>query len=151
MPVDYERLLVPVTGAANDQRALGIAVDLACRRPLDIILVYVVEVQQAMPLDAELPDEIERGEFALNQAETYARRLLGAKYEQLTTDLLQARSAGAAIVDEAIERRVDAILIAGALRSVHGKTSMSETVVHILRNAPCDVVVVRESMGEAQS
>ncbi len=145
MPTGYQRVLVPVSGATADQRALELVGDMACRRPVDLTLVHVVEVQQSMPLDAELPDEIDRGETALTNAENHARQILGPKHERLGTDLLQARSAGAAIVDEAIERRSDVIVVAARNRTVHGKVVMGDTVAYVLKNAPCDVIIVRQA------
>ena len=108
MQSGYQRVLVPVSGSPSDVKALELVGDMASRRPVDLTLVYVVEVQQAMPLDAELPEEIDRGEAALSSAEERARLILGPKHERLGTDLLQARSAGAAIVDV-----VGLLLVAG--------------------------------------
>ena len=45
--------------------------------------------------------------------------------------------------DEAIERRADVIVMAAKNRVKHGKITMGETVAYILKNAPCDVLVVR--------
>ena len=81
----------------------------------------------------------------LRKAEQLASNLLSADHQQISTDLLQARSAGAAIVDEAIERGADAILMAARVRVVHGKPSTGETAAYVLKNAPCDVVILRAS------
>src|SRR5215212_10693450 len=112
MPGSYQRIIVPVNGTSGDARALALIGDLVNRQPVAITLIYVVEVLQSMPLDAELPAEIDRGELVLGRAEELAKALVSPKSDRLTTDLLQARSAGAAIVDEAIERTADAIVMA---------------------------------------
>lgn len=143
MPASYQRLIVPVHGGESDSRALALVGDLVNRQPVGITLIYVVEVQQSMPLDAELPAEIDRGERILNRAEELAKTLISPKLDRLTTDLLQARSAGAAIVDEAIERNADAIVLATTTRTKHGKASLGETAAYVLKNAPCEVIVVR--------
>jgi nucleotide-binding universal stress UspA family protein len=145
MQTGYQRLLVPVVGSAIDRKAIELVGDMACRQPVDVTLVYVVEVEQAMPLDSELPAAIDHGEAALLAAERHARLLLGQKHERLNTDLLQARSAGAAIVDEAIERRAHKIVIAAKNHTLHGKVVMGDTVSYVLKNAPCDVVLVRQA------
>jgi nucleotide-binding universal stress UspA family protein len=143
MPSRYERILVPVDGSDSDEEVMGVVADLVHQHQVSITLIYVVEVPQAMPLDAELPDEIDRGERILTRAEDLARTQPRHKLTAVSTDLLQARSAGAAIVDEAIERHADAIVIATTNRTKHGKISIGESVGYILKNAPCDVVVVR--------
>jgi nucleotide-binding universal stress UspA family protein len=148
MPGSYQRIIVPVNGTRGDTRALALIGDWVHRQPVTITLIYVVEVLQSMPLDAELPAEIDRGELVLGRAEELARSLVSSKADRLTTDLLQARSAGAAIVDEAIERNADAIVMATTLRQKHGKTSLGVTAAYVLKNAPCEVVVVRLAQSD---
>jgi nucleotide-binding universal stress UspA family protein len=103
----------------------------------------VVEVAQSMPLDAELPTEVARGEDALNRGEVVARRVLGVKGVTIRTELLQARSTGAAIVDEAAEVNADAIVMTAVIRPKHGRPTLGETTHYVLHNGPCDVVLVR--------
>ncbi len=143
MSASYERVIVPVNGSKGDERVLTLVGEIVHRHPAFITLIYVVEVLQSMPLDAELPDEIDKGEQILTRAERFARSLLGNKGDRVTTDLLQARSAGAAIVDEAIERHADAIIMATINRVKHGRSTIGETAPYVLKNAPCEVIVVR--------
>src|SRR3954453_9753651 len=144
----YERLLVPVNGTPGDERVMSLVADLVHKHSVNITLIYVVEVEQAMPLDAELPAQIDRGESILARAEEFARTQPGHKLAVVSTDLLQARTAGAAIVDEAVERRVDAIVMATTSRWKHGKIIIGDTAAYILKNAPCDVLVVRYAEPE---
>jgi nucleotide-binding universal stress UspA family protein len=143
MSTIYERVLVPVNGTASDERVMSVVAELAHEHQIAITLIYVVEVQQSMPLDAELPIEIDRGEMVLQRAEKFAMDRPHHKLTSVSSDLLQARSAGAAIVDEAIERRADAIVMAARNHTVHGKVTLGETVNYVLKNAPCEVIAVR--------
>ena len=145
VPGEMRRLLVPVKGTDGDARILNVLGRFTNRQTVAVTLVYVVEVQQSMPLDAELPTEIEHGERVLREAEATAIASLGAaeRNHRVVTELLQARSAGAAIVDEAIERASDVIVMAARIRKRHGKTTVGETVNYVLKNAPCEVIVVR--------
>ncbi len=108
-----------------------------------VTFLYVVEVPQSMPLDAELPGEIEEGEQALRHAELVARQTLPARTAHIVTELLQARAVGPAIVDEAIEREADAILMTASIHRKHGRDSLGETTNYVLLNAQCEVVVIR--------
>ena len=148
MPGSYQRIIVPVNGSNGDARVLALVGDFVHRQQAAITLIYVVEVQQSMPLDAELPAEIDRGEAVLGRAEELAKSLVSPKLDRLTTDLLQARSAGAAIVDEAIERNADAIVMATTIRTKHGKIQLGETTGYVLKNAPCEVIVVRLAQAD---
>lgn len=139
------RLVVPVTGGPEDARLLEIVDKISQKSNTFITLVYVVEVAQSMPIDAELPAEIEQGETVLKDAEIFATRCVGGRRGAITTELLQARSAGAAIVDEAIEHGANAIMLGTSVRKKFGQLSTGETVDYVLRNAPCEVIVIRQA------
>jgi nucleotide-binding universal stress UspA family protein len=140
-----KRFLVYLTGDSEDQRLLEFVEKLSYRPNTEVTLTYVVEVDQAMPLDAELPQEIERGEDVLHGAEMIAARCV-ANRAMVNTELLQARSAGAAIVDEAVETDATAILMSCRLRKKHGRVTTGETLDYVLRHAPCEVVVIRQKL-----
>jgi nucleotide-binding universal stress UspA family protein len=147
MAARFERLLVSVDGTSGDERALEIVTSLIHKEPVHITIVHVIEVRQSMPLDAELPSEIEKGEAILQRAEQIALKRPGSRTDLVLAELLQARSAGAAIVDEAVERRADAIIMAIRNHNRHGKIILGETVNYVLKNATCEVIAVRLPPG----
>ena len=146
-PTAPYRVVVYITGGEEDKRLLEIVEKLAQKQNTQITIAYVVEVLQSMPLDAELPDEIERGEQVLRNAELFASRCVGGKRENIRTELLQARSAGAAIVDEAIESAADSIMLSCSIRKKFGRTNIGDVVEYTLLNAPCEVIVIRRPMS----
>lgn len=140
----YRRIVVPVLGSEQDTRAIDLAVSIAGRYGgCDLTLVYVAEVPQHLPLDADLPEEVTNGEAVLERTAEYAQAGTDTRWQRITTELLQARSASAAIVDEAIERGADAVVLATENHREHGVITQGETVPYVLKNAPCDVVLVR--------
>ena len=139
----FARLVVPVAGSEMDDRALSLLPDLFNSEGGTITFLFVVAVPQSMPLDAELPTDIETGERALRHAEYAVRGTLPSRTTTIVTELLQARAVGPAIVDEAIDRDADAIVMTAAIHRKHGRPTLSETVLHVLLNAPCEVVVIR--------
>jgi nucleotide-binding universal stress UspA family protein len=145
MPMHYHRIIIPVSGRPEDDRAIDLVGELAQRHPTRITLVYVVEVQQAMPLDAELPESVARGENVLARTELLTRQRLPTSVDLISTDLLQARSSGAAIVDEAIEQNADLILMATAISIKYGKQATGEASAYVIKNAPCDVILIRSA------
>jgi nucleotide-binding universal stress UspA family protein len=96
-------------------------------------------VPRALPLDADLPDEVVKGEAALAHAEALAR----GPDTIIESELLQARSIGAAIVDEATERHADLIVLGAQYRRRLGEFNMGVTLPYVLKNAPCRVLVAR--------
>jgi nucleotide-binding universal stress UspA family protein len=119
------------------------AVEFACmiarRTRGKVHVVHVIEVRRALALDADLTDEAQRGEEILSQAETTARR----QDFEVEGDLLQARDAGHAIVDEAVERQADAIIIGVPYRRPFGDFELSKVPAHVLKTATCEVILLR--------
>jgi nucleotide-binding universal stress UspA family protein len=139
----FARLVVPVAGSEMDDRVLGMLPNLLSSEGGTITFLFVVEVPQAMPLDAELPTDIDQGERALRHAESAARQALPSRNTTIVTELLQARAVGPAIVDEAIGRDAEAIVMTAAIHRRHGRPTLGETTEHVLLNAPCEVLVIR--------
>lgn len=120
-----------------------LAVEFACtiakRSRGKVSVVHVIEVKRALPLDADLVSEAQRGEDILSQAEGAAKR----QDFEIDGDLLQARDAGHAIVDEALERQADAIIIGVPFRRPFGEFELGKVPSHVLKSAPCEVIMLR--------
>jgi nucleotide-binding universal stress UspA family protein len=145
----YRRILVPVHGGALDEYAVNLAAAVCDQNGgTDLTLVYVVEVPQRLPLDADLPCEIEDGESVLQAARRYAESIRGVNWRKVATELLQARVASSAIVDESIERGADAIVLSAANRRRRGTLTQGDTVPFVLDNAPCTILLVRPTTLE---
>lgn len=110
---------------------------------ISVDVVYVVEVPHALPLNAELDVELEKGEGALNHAEQVARDL-GLNVE---ASLLQARNAGAAIVDMARDNGSELIVMATDYQKKLGEVDLGRNIPYVLKNAPCRVWVCRAPMS----
>ena len=132
-------ILVPVDGSEASLDALALACMLAKRNKGTVYAVYVIEVARTLPLDAELTPEARQGEEILTRAEQVADSL---DFE-VAGELLQARDAGHAIVDEAIERQVDSIILGMGYERPLGEFQMDPRAQYIIKNAPCQVIVSR--------
>ena len=142
----YTKLLVPVTGKKADDDIVRTACVLARRSKGKVYVVHVIQVSRALPLDAEVQPETQSGESVLANAEKIAN-IMDCQVE---TEILQARETGPAIVDEAVERGVDMIIMGLEYKKPFGEFDMGDTVPYILRNAPCRVLLWRGSMGEVE-
>ncbi len=132
-------MLVPVNGTDASLRAVEFACSVAKRTRGKVHVVHVIEVKRSLPLDAELVGEAQRGEEILTEAEAVARH---ADFE-VDGDLLQARDAGHAIVDEAVERQADAIVMGVPFRRPFGDFELGKVASHILKTAHCEVILMR--------
>ena len=69
---------------------------------------------------------------------------LGKKYQgDIEAEILQARDAGPAVVQEAVQREVDAIVVGLHYKRRYGAFSLGKTIPYILKNSPCPVLLWR--------
>jgi nucleotide-binding universal stress UspA family protein len=137
--LDVRDALVPIDGSEASFDALALACQLSKTNKGTVYAVYVIEVARALPLDAELAPEATEGEQMLQKAEAIAEKL-GYK---VSGEILQARDAGHAIVDEAIERSVDAIIFGVDYTTPLGEFELDPNAVYVVQHAPCRVILWR--------
>ena len=138
--MEFHRILVPVTGTEADEEAVRLACRLARKDKADILGVYVIPIERTLPLDAEIGGEVDKAEAILDRMEKVA----AAEGCAMETDLLQAREAASAIVDEAVEREADLILMGAAYQRRFGQFSLGGTIPHVLKHAPCRVLLFHQ-------
>ncbi len=136
----FERILVPVTGTQAGEEAIKLACRLAKQDKSEVYAVYIITMRRDLPLDAEIEPAIQKAEDILNHIEGIARE----QGNRIDTDVLQAREAGPAIIDEAIEREADLILMGVAYKRRFGEFSLGEVVPYVLKNAACRVILYHQ-------
>ncbi|TML94880.1 MAG: amino acid permease [Actinobacteria bacterium] len=135
--LEYRNILVPVKPGRASEEAIDLACRLAADRGAAIGAVSVVVVPLELSLEDRLEEEEQRAYEALDAAAAIAE-LYGVA---ATERLLRARHAGRAIVDEAVRRHSE-IIVMGAPRAGRGRAVFSDTVDFVLKHAPCRVMVV---------
>ncbi|HWI22865.1 MAG TPA: universal stress protein [Baekduia sp.] len=157
--LEYGSILVPLTGTAIDDDIIQTAGRLA-GEGVDfdedddgstIEAVYVIEVPMALPIDARLPDDrIEGARTALRRAKAVGEEYFGV---EVATASVRARRSGAAIVEEARRRGVQAIVMGaeepsrirgGSLLGGRGgplDNFVGETTKYVLAHAHCPVIL----------
>ncbi len=138
--MEFHNILVSVSGTDADEEAIKLACWLAKRNKGKICAVYVITVKRSLPLDAEIESEIQKAEGILNRMESVAKE----QNCEVETDLLQAREAGSSIVEEAVEREVDLILMGVKYKRRFGQFSLGDVVPYVLKNAPCHVILYHQ-------
>jgi nucleotide-binding universal stress UspA family protein len=137
-------ILVPVDGSPASLDAISLACSIAKKNKGKVYAVHVIEVRRSLPLDAELAEEASSGEDVLTRAE----RVASDMDFRVEGELLQAREAGHAIVDEAMERGVDLILLGAEHKSPLGEYQMGRLTQYVMRAAPCSVWLWRHPVRE---
>jgi nucleotide-binding universal stress UspA family protein len=146
---ERNRLLVLLSGDNTDSRLLNYVTRIALPKNSEVRLIYVVEVDQELPLDADLPADAMRGERVLKTASEVVKQSLNIRSSMVSSDLLQARLAGPAIVDEAVQDGADAIVMGAIVTKRHGKRVCGDTVDYVMKNAPCEVLILRGTMSDS--
>ncbi|TMC51020.1 MAG: universal stress protein [Chloroflexi bacterium] len=137
------RILVPVNGSPTDDEAVLLACRLARRTRAKVYVVTILEVRRSLALDAIMDSDVERAERMLDHAEA-----VGAELDvEVDTELLQAREAGPAIVDEIREWQADLVVLGMPFRQRFGEFYLGKTAPYVLRHAPCRTLLFREPTG----
>jgi nucleotide-binding universal stress UspA family protein len=136
----YKRLLVPITSSRESEKAMAVAARIAREHRSSITALAIVEVPPLLPADAHMPDEEATAHVALSRAAAIADSY-GVK---VSAQMVQARDAAAAIVDQVVARDIESIVVGGPRRgrTTRGVSMFGSTVEHVLKNAPCRVIVV---------
>jgi nucleotide-binding universal stress UspA family protein len=135
-------IAVVVDGKKLDIELVRLACLMAKRARRKVHLVHVIEVPRTLPLKATLTQESEQADKLLNEALTVAEEA-GC---DAVAEVVQARDAGPAIVDEAKDHSC-ALIMLGSVRNtnkVHTTNDLGKTIPYVLANAPCRVWVVQD-------
>ncbi len=139
---DFQKILIPVIGGKTDEEVVKLACRMGKKEKAKIWAVYVIAVRRSLPLDAEIEPDIKRAEAILDRMESIAEE----EDYNIESDVLQAREAGPAIVDEAVERDIDLIMMGLPYKRRFGQFSMGTVVPYVLTNAPCRILLYREQI-----
>jgi nucleotide-binding universal stress UspA family protein len=135
----FGRLLVPVKLGDIGEEMVATAVAIAKERGAEVEAITVVRVPREFPLEGPLPPDVaERANGALHEARELGRE----NGVEVNGDIVRARSIAYAIVEEAERRHADLIVLGSSPRWRRQSRFFSPTVDHVLKNAPCEVLVV---------
>jgi APA family basic amino acid/polyamine antiporter len=157
--VEYGNILVPVFGTALDDDIIATAGRLAAAEQegdgevdeSHLAIVYVLEVPLTLPLNAELPPELENEALhAIERAREVADEYADVK---VTAEVVRARDVGAGIVEAAQRTGAEAIVVGaeppskirgGAALGGVGAAKPAEigaATQYVLKKAPCRVLL----------
>jgi len=135
----YRKVLVPMKLGDIGEEMVATAIALAKERESSVEAVFVVRVPRAFPLEGPLPEGVAR---RADESLAEARALGEENGIEIVTRTVVARSIGHAIVEDARESGADLIVLGSSPRWRRQSRFFSPTVDHILRHAPCEVLVV---------
>jgi nucleotide-binding universal stress UspA family protein len=136
----FQRILIPVAGNEADDAALRLATLLLAGTTAEASLLHVIEVSFDRTLDAEDPTAVAFADEVLGRGEAF----LTSHEVTARTGVVQARAAGAAIVDEAVEWGADLIVMGLRYKKRFGGAwDAGRTVPYVMRNSTAPVWCLR--------
>lgn len=140
----FRKAVIGLNGGPTDELVVHFGCQLAKSSGAELVAVHVIEVDWTHELSEDLASQNDSAAAVLDLAEGIA----GRYKVKLTADLLQARDVAAALVDEAVELDADVIIVGLPYRQrFGGDFALGVTIPYIFQNAPCQVIVMRESMA----
>ncbi|MFQ5872460.1 MAG: universal stress protein [Dehalococcoidia bacterium] len=141
--MEYRRILVPVDGDSADEEAIKLACNISNRSKGQVYVLYVIEVSWKLPIDAEMELEVRKAEAVLDYMESIAKQ----EHSTVQTEVHQARAVGTAVVEEALARRIDLIVMNTPYERRYGEFTLGSAAPYVLKNAPCHVWLYRGPMN----
>ncbi len=142
MKIDAKRILVPVDGSVMSERTFRWACQTAKESKAELYAMYVIEVPLGLSLEAEMADDINRGERLLTRIEYIGHQ---EKCKGVQAKYVRARDAGPAIVLETQDRDMDLVIMGIPYKRHFGSCEMGPTADYIFRNAACQVILWRDT------
>ena len=130
--LSFERILVPLAGTEADDAVLRLTAVLLAGTAGHAFLLHVIEIPFERQLDAQDPTAV-----------AFAHEVL------VESGIAQARAAGAAIVDDAVERHADLIVMGLRYKKrFGGGWDAGRTVPYVMRNSTAPVWCLRAETEE---
>ena len=138
--LEFRSILVPIAPGYASDEAMDFACRLAAERRASIVAFTAIDVPLDLPLDVELPEDVREANKQLDEA-----RAIGDSYGVTVIGrIARTRNIGRAIVDEAMRRNSEIIVMAGPRRvrlQTGRRQIFGDSVDFVLRHAPCRVMV----------
>ena len=131
---EYDSVLVPVS-EGYDEHVMATAAKLAARKRRGMHVVAFVTVPHSLPIDARMAEEEAVAQSVIEQARIQGGRRVSGHVERI-----RPGQAGRRIVEEAIDMRAAAIVLA-LPRRVDGASLFGKTLETVLAERPCRVVI----------
>ena len=139
-------IAVIVEGKKLDNELVRLACLMAKKAKRKVHLVHIIEVPRTLPLKAVLTKESEQADRLLTKALSIAEDS-GC---EAVAEVVQARDAGPAIVDEAKDHGCALVMLGLVRNSLHKvpNNDLGKTIPYVLTNAPCRVWVIQDPVNQ---
>ncbi|MBI2267585.1 MAG: universal stress protein [Armatimonadetes bacterium] len=140
----HKKILVALNDSPISQEVARIASKLARLDHARLFGVYVFELPRALPLDAKIPEQAERGDKILNLFTSIAAE---HGISEVGGEVVQARVAGEGIVDYAKKCEAQLLIVGINDKPRMGDQVLGSAVSDVLKHSPCPVWAIKLNAG----
>jgi basic amino acid/polyamine antiporter, APA family len=133
------KIMVALRGGEALESLVTLACQLSAGMDAELVVLHVVEIPPATPIEADEEILDRTGKEILARA----RRVAQCFSKELSTQLVRAREAGEAIVGEAREQGAELLVMGHHKPHPHpvGDILLGSTVQYVAHHTPCRVIV----------
>ena len=131
-----QSVLAVVNGKHSDAEIVRLACKLVGPKKSKLNILYIIEMDRTLPIDAEIVADTAKAESILECMENIPE----VKKIESEGEIVQARNIGAAVVKEAYEKKVEMIVFGVSDGQQYGNPSGDKTISYLLKNSPCNVI-----------
>lgn len=145
----YKKILLPIDGSRNSERAIKHATRLAIDEDAEIIILYVLDHKRltSLPEDAledkELADYEKHGEVVTQRVAETINEMAKESNKTIKTEKLVVEGNPAIIITKATQKKdIDIIVIANSGKSFIDRFLIGSITERIIRDSTVPVVVI---------
>ena len=138
---EYDSVLVHLTEGRYDGQMIATATRLAARKRRGIHVLVTITVPNALPIDADMPEQEAAAQSVIEQA-----RLQGGRRVTGHAERVRAGQAGRRIIEEARDMRAAAVVMPLPART-DGTSLFGKTLETVLAERPCRVIIESSPPG----
>jgi nucleotide-binding universal stress UspA family protein len=140
----YQNILVAIDGSIEAERAFKKAIEIAARNNAKLLLVHVIDTRSFATIDAIDRSIIEKtDQYAEEMLQKYQKQAFNAGIPQVEYQVHYGSPKVKIPKEIAKKQNIDLILCGATGLNAIERFLIGSVSEHIIRYAPCDVLVVR--------
>lgn len=150
MLLKYQNILVAIDGSIEAERALIKAIEIAKRNTAKLLLVHVIDTRTFAAIEAIDRTMVEKtDQYAEELLQNYQKQALDAGITNVQYEIHYGSPKVKIPKDIAKKQKIDLILCGATGMNAFERFLIGSVSEHIIRYAPCDVLVVRTEKEES--
>jgi nucleotide-binding universal stress UspA family protein len=150
MVLKYQNILVAIDGSIEAERAFKKAIEISIRNNAKILLVHVIDTRSFAAIEVVDRIIIERtDQYAEELLQKYQKQALDAGVTQVQYQVHYGSPKIKIPKDIAKKQNIDLILCGATGMNAFERFLIGSVSEHIIRYAPCDVLVIRSEKEDS--